>query len=361
MQNENFTANIIHAGNGAALWADCLTRVSAFDFINVLRNVGHCAFSYNANSLNRGYFRLSCVSFYSNGPDDTNYGNKLSAIMYILNGRGAVENCIFSQTYQSGTWRVISVEGDCYVEFTGCVFSSSFPTGAITLVAASNKQYSTTASYDPLVPISVCVIPESTPQPSKTPGFSGSRRFTISAQFGATENLTVSQRIDPSEQWANSPQLANSPEFESSSELTFSEAFSPSGALEATEHLPASHAFGPSEHFTNSAELSESSDFTPSSEFAVSEGLPASDGLEATEPLKGSIGFSESERFEGSKKLDASRVFGETQALPATSNFTKTAEFSPSSEFTFRRARYLPGRMAFDFSGYLFFVFYPDG
>jgi hypothetical protein len=309
VQNCNWTAGLVKANyqndaHGSAIGCPGGGISSVLiSYATFLNNVGTTTFYYTAtghvNENQRPSFRLEYLNFVGNSAQGSS-----KQVISVQNANIEIAHCIFLQN--SLTLFGIS---QALVNATGCVWdtqSPGLPAGSVW----SNNQQGTTATYEPGVPVSACVVPP------------GTILFSATKVFGRT------------------PAFAGSADWTKSAEVT------PSAAV------PASREIGASPNLVESAPLE------------VSDGLGRSDPMTGSLELKPSTDFAQSKaagetgEFAGTGLLDGTNGLKGTKGFEATKPNSASQDFSPSHLFTRRRDAYKHHRPIVNLSGYIFFVFF---
>jgi hypothetical protein len=275
----------------------------SFVYCTCLDNQGQTAFYYTSGNIaeaRRPRFLFECVNFVKNV-----WLDRKSYLLYLQNAAITVTGCTFFDNDYTGLFYLAASS----IDITGCVWDSKSPVGlAVAAIYPGNTQ-SLTATYDPGVPISVCVVAP------------GTTAFSHTRPFGGTASL------DSSVGWSPTIELAESVAGLASREIGPSEKLADSGPLELTAG------------------------------FSGSEGASESSNLKASGDFDGSGAAGETRGFEDTQKCDGSDGLKETQRIEASQPYTGSREFSASSSFTEGRDRYRGGRSLIKLSGYLFFFF----
>jgi hypothetical protein len=233
---------------------------------------------------------------------DTNSG----AYVSFTNGHANFTRCIFYRPYQQWAVPIFEMSASSVI-LDECICNVQV-TSATTIGTAMPLRE--TASYDPMVPISVCRVPPGTTHftPSNAPA--ASRAFPVSAGWNRTAEVAISAP----------PAVSQAP--------LESQLFIASEVIVATRDL------------RNSEAVAASSDLEPSAGVANSAALAKSRDLAVARPPRETGGQNES------RHLQDSADFGGTNV------------FSASAQFTGWKCRYKHGRSLMKLSGYTFFVFF---
>jgi hypothetical protein len=302
--NGNWTANRALKGEGAVFYADVSTTIPSFRYVTCLSNTGDSAFYYSGTSswpTGRSPLFFEYVNLYRFS--SSGWSGSLPAYVHLINAHANFSRCVFFR--DSNAPALFNIASYSWAVVVDCVTNEAF-TGA-TVIKTS---IGTTATYDPDVPISVCIVPPGTTLFSRSKQLNPTAAFAVSHGWGGTQEMPPSARVGASAEIPNSAALAASDVFARTHELAPSKAGAGSAGMK------------PSADFTNSMSIDRSE------EPGRSQAYRESDGLEKTQPLKGSV------------------AHGATKAFSATSSFTEVNRL------------YKHGRSLIDLSGYLFFVFF---
>jgi hypothetical protein len=304
VENANWTGNRARNDYGSVWFSDIRTTVLAWRFVTCLDNSGPSAF-YTYSSPTWGNGRENYRFQYMNviGCMPTSSGS--SYVFYFEQARADFGHCVFSNPQVNFMYRAA-----VQLSFTDCVFQAqtSFST-SVTLVRVS---YGSTATYDPKVSVSVCLLPIGTDSLSPSSGLRPTHAFGVSDNLGKTPGITASTVMD------NSRAIGESVEFRNS-------------RLADSESLRRSRAFSGSSNWNE------------------------------TEQVLDSIGFKATEGFKESG-IGKSAEIRETGLFEGTLTYSPSPRFSPSHSFTGMKDRYRRGRSVVDVGGYVFFFFfYGDG
>jgi hypothetical protein len=299
VEHTNFTGNRALDGPGSVWHANANAINPRFRWVMCNKNAGFSEIHYVDSytwPTGRSPLLFEYVNFID--ADATGY-NAEACVIRLTNAEAQFSYCVFRNANLN-----LMVVGATQCWVSNCVANRGFP-AAVTL---ANLSSGTTATYDPGVPVSVCMATPGTQVFSLTHAPTRSAAFAGSAGWSATSGLTESAAIVPSSQHR------------------------------------ASNSFFASE-------------LAVSGPIAASHEASASAGFEASAQIGESAAVGETGRLVQSQGIPGTGRFGETGALERTGTHVPSQEFSASSPFTDMDRPNRQGSLV-ELSGYLFFVFF---
>jgi hypothetical protein len=298
------TTNSGNGAHGCAFGANEGTIASlSFSYVTCLKNEGQTTF-YHASGADQAQNWPQLTFEYVNFVESGRYGAEWStAVLSVINGKVSMSHCIFKDNTYDSLFSLPAQE----TTLTECVWSGSgSPSGATTL----GMTRSSTATYDPGVPVSVCILPPGTTFFTRSNPFRPTSPVSLSAGWNATGEIGPS--VGP---------LG-------------------SRAIPASHSLPQSEQVELSSSFGRSGALGPSANPKPSAEW------------------KASAGRGETEEFGETAAYAESGGFNETREPESTKGYSGSPGFSASVPFSQRNSPYHRRRFLTDLSGYAFFIFF---
>jgi hypothetical protein len=165
---------------------DTQVVVGVIRYVNCRQNQGCSVFHYSADSGTWQSDGREFVFEYSNFVDAIS-SQCMSGpyVMYLINGRATFQYCVFSTSLN------LMFSGSGIFTAAYCVTNVNFPA----TVSTTAISVGSTATYDPGVSVSVCLVPPGTAHFSPTRQLAQTAQFTRSVGWIPTDNMTISARV----------------------------------------------------------------------------------------------------------------------------------------------------------------------